>query len=105
MASFSIHDLLGLNKGGQRNGEAGASFFKSPQKDSGRGEKSAEGDNQDHIDVESYDEDNSHQLVTVEVRTMRHASSMRRSSTSRKRKRTESAANREREVTPDTDGE
>ena len=100
MASFSIHDLLGLNKDKQRTGskcETGVGSFFKPQKES-RQEHTEEDD--DVIDVESYDEDNSHQLVTVEVRTMRHASNR---SSSRKRKRTEPA--KERESTPDTDGE
>ena len=100
MDSFSIHDLLGLNKDKQRTGskcETGVGSFFKPQKESRR-EHTKEDD--DVIDVESYDEDNSHQLVTVEVRTMRHASNR---SSSRKRKRTEPA--KERESTPDTDGE
>ena len=93
MASFSIHDLLGLGKSDSRktsDDSAGKSKSQTAEED---------------IDVETLHEDvynAAHQLVTVEVRTVRHAASSLSRSSSRKRKRTEET--KERESTPDSDG-
>ena len=102
MASFSIHDLLGLNKASSKSNASDGGANRKQNDGAAKGE-----DDHVDIDVESLHEDSlydaAHQLVTVEVRTMRHASSVNRSSSSRKRKRTEPA--QERDSTPDTDGE
>ena len=108
MASFSIHDLLGL---GKESGTSAADhsktegflkpspILKSNKKATDHEEAARE---EDDIDVESFDEAGAHQLVTVEVRTVRHAASSLSRSSSRKRKRTEET--KERESTPDSDG-
>ena len=101
MASFSIQDLLGLGKDSRTNGRSNGSFKPPPAAKSkdAKPKQDPAADDCD-IDVESLEEDSA-QLVTVEVRTV-HASSVSRSS-SRKRKRPEEAAE-ESESSPDSDG-
>ena len=100
MSSFSIQDLLGLRSNDSCKTEAG--------KGAAAQKHAAAEDNQD-INVRTVHEEQheddvynaAHQLVTVEVRTIHSSSSVSRSS-SRKRKRTEQA--KEREATPESDG-
>ena len=105
MASFSIQDLLGLSSKECRtacgNGKSSAEAAADKDERSRRDSDAAREEDND-IDVETFEEDDAHQLVTVEVRTVRHASSVHRSS-SRKRKRTEQAQEH-REITPESDG-
>ena len=122
MASFSIHDLLGLGKESSTTGgscksviefPAGTAKINSSSKDFAatnppKTDNTAAAGEEDHdVDVETFDEDDDahHQLVTVEVRTVRHASSLSRSSSSRKRKRATEQPDKEREATPDSEGE
>ena len=104
MASFSIHDLLGLGKAAE-GGLKTDGTAKTKKQDGA----AAEDERDRSINVETLEEEEEynheahHQLVTVEVTTMRHESSLSRSSSSRKRKRTTDQA-AERENTPVSDG-
>ena len=106
MASFSIQDLLGLSSKECRpacgNGKSSAEKAATDKDERSRRDSDAAREDDHDIDVETFEEDDAHQLVTIEVRTVRHASSVHRSS-SRKRRRTEQAQER-REITPESDG-